>query len=54
MEVLGRLYRRQDTREADAEAILLGSAEVMVHARNGEGIEAWTRQGNVEPLLPAS
>jgi hypothetical protein len=54
VEVLGKHDRRQDTRGADAEAILSGDAEVMVHVRNSEGIEAWTRQGSVESLLPAS
>jgi hypothetical protein len=53
VEVLGRYDRRPDTRGADAEAIEIGDVEVMVHVRNGEGIEAWTRQGNVAPLLPA-
>jgi hypothetical protein len=52
VDVLGRYDRRHNTREADAEAILLGDAEIMVHVRNGEGIEAWTRQSNVERLLP--
>jgi hypothetical protein len=53
VEVLGRYDRGQDTRETDVEAILLGDKEIMVHVRNSEGIEAWTWQGNVEPLLPA-
>jgi hypothetical protein len=54
VEVLGRHDRRQDTHGVDAEAIPLGDDEIMVHVGAAEGIEAWTRQGNVEPLLPPS
>jgi hypothetical protein len=24
----------------------------MLHVRNDQGVEAWTKQDNVEPLLP--
>jgi hypothetical protein len=54
VEVLARFDRRLDTDRSDSEAMEIGEAEIMVHVRNSEGIEAWTRQGNVEQLLPAS
>jgi hypothetical protein len=54
VEVLGRFDRRLDKQEADADAIPLGDAENMVHVRTSDGIEAWTKQGNVEPILPSS
>jgi hypothetical protein len=53
VEVLGRYDRRPNTCGADAEAIEIGEAEIMVHVRSSEGIEAWTRQSNVAPVLPA-
>jgi hypothetical protein len=53
VEVLGKYDRRPDKPGYDAEAIL-DDAEIKMHVRNSEGIEAWTKQGNVVPLLPVT